>query len=140
MVKLNGFPGGTLVKKIFLPMQEVLEMRVQSLGQKDPPEKEMATQFSILAWRISWTEESGGLWSMGLQRVGHKWASTHTLKQNKYPSSFSIYNLKQKIFLKSTKKQIRFSVNLTCFTGWLKKKREIASVLEFFLLRIENRN
>ena len=72
MVKLNGFPGGTLVKKIFLPMQEVLEMRVQSLGQKDPPEKEMATQFSILAWRISWTEESGGLWSMGLQRVGHK--------------------------------------------------------------------
>ena len=71
MVKLNGFPGGTLVKKIFLPMQEVLEMRVQSPGQKDPPEKEMATQFSILAWRIPWTEESGGLWSMGLQRVGH---------------------------------------------------------------------
>ena len=73
-------------------MQEVLEMRVQSLGQKDPPEKEMATQFSILAWRIPWTEESGGLWSMGLQRVGHNWASPHTLKQNKYPSSFSIYN------------------------------------------------
>ena len=67
MVKLNGFPGGTLVKKIFLPMQEVLEMRVQSLGQKDPPEKEMATQFSILAWEIPWREDSAGLQSMGSQ-------------------------------------------------------------------------
>ena len=34
-------------------------------------EKEMATYFSILSWRIPWTEELGGLWSMGLQRVGH---------------------------------------------------------------------
>ena len=75
MVKLNGFPGGTLVKKIFLPMQEVLEMRVQSPGQKDPPEKEMATQFSILAWRIPWTEEPGGLQSMGSERVGHNRAT-----------------------------------------------------------------
>ena len=44
---------------------------VQSLGQEDPLEKEMATHSSILAWRIPWMEEPGGLQSMGLQRVGH---------------------------------------------------------------------
>ena len=44
---------------------------VQSLGWEDPLEKEMATHSSILAWRISWTEEPGGLQSMGSQRVRH---------------------------------------------------------------------
>ena len=47
------------------------ETRVQSLGQEDSIEKEMATHCSILAWKIPWTEESGGLQSMGSQRVGH---------------------------------------------------------------------
>ena len=47
------------------------ETRAGSLGQEDPLEKEMATCSSILAWRISWTEESGGLQSTGLQRAGH---------------------------------------------------------------------
>ena len=46
-------------------------MWVQSLGQEDPLEKEMSTHSSILAWRIPWTEEPGGLESMGSQRVGH---------------------------------------------------------------------
>ena len=45
--------------------------QVQSLDQEDPLEKRMATHSSILAWRTPWTEEAGGLWSMGLQRVGH---------------------------------------------------------------------
>ena len=44
---------------------------IQSLGGKDPLEKEMATHSSILAWRIQWTKEPGGLQSMGPQRVGH---------------------------------------------------------------------
>ena len=44
---------------------------VQSLGQEELLEKEMATHSSILAWRIPWTEEPGGLQSMGSQRVGH---------------------------------------------------------------------
>ena len=44
---------------------------IQSLGQEDPLEKGMTTHTSILAWRIPWTEEPGGLQSMGLQRVGH---------------------------------------------------------------------
>ena len=43
----------------------------QSLGQEDPLEKEMAAHSSIHAWKIPWTEEPGGLQSMGLQRVGH---------------------------------------------------------------------
>ena len=47
------------------------ETRVRSLGREDPLEKEMATHSSILAWRIPWTEEPGGLRSTGLQRVGH---------------------------------------------------------------------
>ena len=46
-------------------------MRVQSLGQEDPLEKEIATHSSILTWRIPWTEEPGGLQSMRFQRVGH---------------------------------------------------------------------
>ena len=47
------------------------ETRVRSLGQEVPLEKEMVTHFSILAWRIPWMEQPGGLQSMGLQRVGH---------------------------------------------------------------------
>ena len=54
--------------RICLPMQET---RVQSLAQKDPLEKEMATHPNILAWKIPWAEEPGGLQSMGSQRVGH---------------------------------------------------------------------
>ena len=51
---------------------------VQSLGREDPLEKEMAPPSSTLAWRIPWTEKSGGLQSMGLQRVRHDWV-TNTL-------------------------------------------------------------
>ena len=48
------------------------ETQVQSLGQEDPLEEGMATFSSILAWRIPWTQEPGGLQSMGSQRVGHE--------------------------------------------------------------------
>ena len=47
------------------------ETQVQSLGWEDTLEKEMAIHSSILAWKIPWTEEPGGLKSMGSQRVGH---------------------------------------------------------------------
>ena len=49
----------------------VQETRAQPLGHEDPLEKEMATHSSILAWKIPWTEEPGGLQSMGSQRVAH---------------------------------------------------------------------
>ena len=51
------------------------EIGVQSLIKEDPLEKEMATHPNILAWEIPWTEEPGGLYSMGLQRVRHNWAT-----------------------------------------------------------------
>ena len=51
------------------------ETWVRSPGWEDPLEKKMATHSSILAWRISWTEEPGGLQSMGSQRVGHAWVT-----------------------------------------------------------------
>ena len=47
------------------------ETQVRSLGWEDPLEKGWATHSSVLAWRIPWTEEPGGLLSMGSQRVGH---------------------------------------------------------------------
>ena len=56
-------------------LPEMQETQVRSLGQKDPLEKEIATHSSILAWRIPWTEEPGGLQSTGLQRVRHDLAT-----------------------------------------------------------------
>ena len=64
----SGLPWWLKKVKRLLTLQET---RVQSLGQEDPLEKEMATHSSTLAWRIPWTEESGGLQSMGWQRVRH---------------------------------------------------------------------
>ena len=56
-MKTFGFPGGSAAKNL----PAVQEMQLQSLGQEDPLEKEMATHSSILVWRMPWTEESGGL-------------------------------------------------------------------------------
>ena len=53
------------------------EMQVQSLGQEDPLEKEMATHFRILAWIIPWTEEPRSLQSIGAQRDRHNWTYTY---------------------------------------------------------------
>ena len=52
-------------------MQETQEVQARSLGLEDPLQEEMTTHSSILDWKIPWTEEPGGLWSMGSQRVGH---------------------------------------------------------------------
>ena len=58
-------------------MQETQEMWVQSLGQEDPLEEEMATHSSILAWRIPWTKEPGRLQSMGSQESDMAWRLNH---------------------------------------------------------------
>ena len=63
---MMGFPSGSDIKN--LPAMQ--ETPVQSLGWEDTPEKGMAGHSSILAWRITWTEESGGLQSVGLRRIG----------------------------------------------------------------------
>ena len=61
----------SLVAQRLKRLPAMQEMWVQSLGREDPLEKEMATHSSILAWRIPWTEEPGGLQSTGSQRVRH---------------------------------------------------------------------
>ena len=66
----KGFPSGSVVKNP-PAMQELQEAWVWFLAQKDSLEEGMATHCSILAWRIPWTEEPGGLQSIGWQRVGH---------------------------------------------------------------------
>ena len=60
-----GFPGGTSGKKK-KPLANAGDVRVQSLGWEDPLEEEMATPSNILAWGIPWTEDPGGLQSIGL--------------------------------------------------------------------------
>ena len=65
-------------KITLLPLQEMQETWVWSLGWEDPLEEEMATHSRILAWKVLWTEEPGRLQSMGFQRLGHDWAHTTT--------------------------------------------------------------
>ena len=59
-------------------MQETQETQVLSPSHEDALEKEMANYSSILTWKIPWTEEPGGLWSMRSQRVGREWVRVHT--------------------------------------------------------------
>ena len=88
--------------KIPPAVQEPQETWVQFLGWEDPLEEEMATCSSILAWRIPWTEEPGGLQSMWSQRVRHNWLNTHStalhdsdafyMKLANHPSSTKLGN------------------------------------------------
>ena len=73
-----GFSSGSAAK-------ESTSNAVQPLSQEDPLEESMAIPSSILAWRIPWTEEPGGLESKGWQRVGHNLLSMHA--HDKYPAS-----------------------------------------------------
>ena len=60
-----------MVAQLVKHMPAVQETRVQSLGWEDPLGKEMTTHFSMLAWKIPWTEDPGGLQFMGSQSIGH---------------------------------------------------------------------
>ena len=60
-----------MVAQMVKNLRAMQDTQVRSLGWEDPPEKEIATHSSILAWTIPWTEEPGGLQSMGLQTVGN---------------------------------------------------------------------
>ena len=71
------FPSGSVVKNLPANAGDT-GVQVWSLGQEDPMEKKMATHSSFLAWKIPWTEELGGLYTIGSQRVGHDWATEHT--------------------------------------------------------------
>ena len=67
------------------------ETWVQSLDWEDPLEKEMATHCCILAWEVPWTEEPGGLQSMGLQRVGHDGATKQQQQQQEYNNCLHLW-------------------------------------------------
>ena len=75
-LKFSKNNGASLVAQRLKRLPAMWENWVQSLGWEDPLEKEMATHSSILAWRIPWTEEPGGLQSTGSQRVGHVWVTS----------------------------------------------------------------
>ena len=73
------FSSKSLVAQMVKHLPTMRETRVQSLGWEDPLEKVMATHSSTLAWKIPWMEEYGRLRSMGSQRVGQDWATSHSL-------------------------------------------------------------
>ena len=80
------FPQPSLVAQRVKCLPAMQETRVQSLGWEDPLEKEMAPHSSTLAWKIPWTEEPGGLQSMGSQRVGQ-----HTKSQTRWSDFTSTF-------------------------------------------------
>ena len=71
---------GSVVKN--LPIMQ--EMWVQSLGWEDPLEEKLATHFSILTWKVPWTEEAGELQLMGSQRVEHDLATKQQIQMPKF--------------------------------------------------------
>ena len=84
--------GASLVAQMVKNFPAVQETQVRSLGQEDPLEKGMATDSSILAWRIPWTEEPSRLKSMRSQRVGHN-------RSNLAPPSVSTIICRMTLFL-----------------------------------------
>ena len=77
-------------KRIHLPVQKTWETWVWSLGLEDPLEEKMAAHSSILAGIIPWTEEPGGLQSMGLQRIRYDWAIEHNSWQHAFSGRFYV--------------------------------------------------
>ena len=97
--------GSSLVVQTVKNLPAVQETRVWSLSQEDPLETEMSTHSNTLVWRIPWTEEPGGLHSMGLQRAGHNWV-TNTFTFNHYWLTkkyffpiYGVYNLNNVLYI-----------------------------------------
>ena len=78
----------------------IQETEAQSLGQEEPLEEELATHFSILACRIPWTEKPGGLQFLGLQWVGHDWATNFHFSFHNVYLSFSSRRIKFNLLFK----------------------------------------
>ena len=97
----------SLVAQTVKRLPAMRETWVQSLGQEDPLEKEMATHSNTLVWKIPWMEEPGRLQSMGLQRVGHDWVTKL--------SSFHIYTA---YTLENTQKFLFWWMDVWIDGGW----------------------
>ena len=110
------------------------ETQVQSLGQEAPLEKEMATHSTILAWRIPWTEEPGGLQSLVSQRVGHDWATS--LSRFTFPRTEAT-RIKQtkvwgrKIILSWAADSCFYPEGICCFVvwprNWVRPRQKVSS-------------
>ena len=115
-LETGGFPGGSMVKNP--PTKQ--DPWAWSLGGDDPLEKEMATHFNICVWEIPWTEESGGLQSMGSKKSQNNWAT-------KPPANLGWFDVKIHILftsyvssdLKNRRKKILTSPNAE--VGWENK-------------------
>ena len=86
--------GASLVAQMLKNLPAMQETQVLSLGREDPLEKGISTHSSVLAWKIPWTEEPGGLQSIGLQRVSHDWVTnthTHTTMRTWTVASINIF-------------------------------------------------
>ena len=111
-----GFPGGSAIKN--LPAtKEIQETQVWSLGLGDSLEEEMSTLSSIIAWKIPWTEEPGGLQSRELQRVIHDWVTEHTHRDHRDEcikvKEYTIEKLKKKTWTETITKELWYSVLIT---------------------------
>ena len=111
IMRKKGFPGGLVVKN----PSSMQQIQVQSLDQEGPLEKELATQFSILAWEIQLLEEPGELQSMGSQRVRHDLVTKQRTKQwqkwdrnNNKPLDGEVIDVKLNIHMTA-----RWTLNLT---------------------------
>ena len=106
-----------LVCSVVKNLPTMQETQVWSLGQENPLEKGMATHSNILAWRIPWTEEPGGLQSTGSQRVGHNWAiNTHTHRNTKDFWVFILYpaNLQNSLMSSSSSEDFWNLLDFLC--------------------------
>ena len=121
--------GASLVAQMVKNLPAMWETLVWALGQEDPLKEEMATHSSILAWRIPWTEEPGGLQSMGSQRVRQDWVTnifTFTLaNQPTFPAFVS----------RSVQKKLICSENLLFVVG--KNLYIKLGCSHFYILKVE---
>ena len=98
-----GFPGGSAGKESACQCRRCKRRRfVPSLGWEDPLEKEMVIHASILAWKVPWTEESGGLQSPGSQNVRHDWLPMHKGTKSLWPSISILYQTPASFHLRSS--------------------------------------
>ena len=122
------FPGDPGVKNLPI-MKELQETWVLSLGQEDPLKKGIAIHSSILAWRISWTEESGGLQSKGLPNsTWLKWISEHECKKKGNHIDHIIIKLMK--FIKEKKSLKKLMKNNTVHFTYRNTKIRVISHLD----------
>ena len=109
-------------------MQEMKETQVQSLGWEDPLEEGRTTHSSVLAWRIPWTEEPGGLQSMGSQRVRHDLVTNNNKRESKQNlTSNSNYTRNQVFLLWGKVKQNNLTESIT-----------IIPEMQYFMFNLSN--